>query len=153
MYGLFSGYFQDYVKTILAKYKTWVPLYLTTLIGFDGVTASERVTCYTPQVDADALIMGLHYSPSTQVAGVSVKITDSGSGYAWNVLQSVTGSTSPGTPITALAGIATEVMPVLPLVCPYFLGRQSKLQMDFTNGATPAPATASISFIGLKLLN
>jgi hypothetical protein len=60
MYGLFSGYFSDYVKAVLAKYKTWQPLYLTSLIGFDGTTASERVTCFTPQVDSDALIFGAH---------------------------------------------------------------------------------------------
>lgn len=152
MYGQFSSYFQDYIKTILAKYKTWLPLYLTTLIGFDGITASQRVTSYTPSVDSDALLFGGHVNFSN--SGVNVKITDSGSGYSWNVLQSAPGASTSGTPITALAGVQTEVMPILALTCPYFLGRQSKLQMDFVNGsASQAAATSSITWIGLKLID
>ncbi len=152
MYGQFSGYFQDYIKTILAKYKTWLPLYLTTLIGFDGATAGQRVTCYTPSVDSDALLFGGHANFSN--SGVNVKITDSGSGYAWNILQSAPGASTSGTPITALAGVQTEVMPILALTCPYFLSRQSKLQMDFVNGtASIAASTSSITWVGLKLID
>lgn len=151
MYGLYANFFADYVKGILSQYSSWIPLYLTTLIGFDGVTASQRVTCYTPAVDSDALLFGGHVNFSN--AGVGVKITDSGSGYSWNVLQSVTGATTSGTPITALAGVQTEVMPILALTCPYFLGRQSKLQMDFVNGsASIAASTSSITWVGLKLI-
>lgn len=150
MYGLFSGYFSDYVKAVLAKYKTWQPLYLTSLIGFDGSTASERVTCFTPQVDSDALIFGAHTNFSN--SQVNLRITDTGNGYAWNVLQAATGATTSGTPVTAIAGASTQVMPVLALVCPYFLSRQGKLQMDFTNSATSlSPSTASITWTGLKL--
>lgn len=152
MYGLFANYFQEYVKTLLAKYKTWMPLYLTTSIGFDGATAGQRVTCYTPSVDSDALLFGGHVNFSN--SGVNVKVTDSGSGYSWNVLQSSPGTTVSGTPITAMAGVQTEVMPVLALTCPYFLGRQSKLQMDWVNGtASISAATSSITWVGLKLID
>lgn len=150
-YGIFGAYFTEYVATILKKYKTWQPLYLTTLIGFDGSTASERVTCFTPQVDSDAIIFGAHTNFSN--AQVNVRITDTGSGYVWNILQAATGGTTSGTPVTALAGASTQVSPVLPMVCPYFLSRQSKLQMDFTNSATSvAAATSSITWVGIKLL-
>jgi len=152
MYGMFANYFQDYVSTILAKYKTWMPLYLTALLGFDGATASQRVTCFTPQVDSDALLFGAHTNFTNTT--VNCKITDSGSGYSWNVLQSAPGATTTGTPVTALSGQSTQVMPLLALVCPYFLGRQSKLQMDFINGAsTISPSTSSITWVGLKLIN
>lgn len=150
MYGVFSAYFADHVKTILANYKSWQPLYLTSLIGFDGVTANERVTTFTPQVDSDSLIFGAHVNFSN--TQVNLKITDTGNGYAWNVLQAATGATTSGTPVTAIAGATTQVMPVLALVCPYFLSRQGKLQMDFQNGSSSiSPATSTITWTGLKL--
>jgi hypothetical protein len=151
-YGIYGGYFSEYVATILKKYKTWQPLYLTTLIGFDGSTASERTTCFTPQVDSDAILFGGHTNFSN--AQVNLKISDTGSGYVWNVLQGATSATTSGTPVTAIAGASTQVMPILAMVCPYFLSRQSKLQMDFTNSATSvAGATSSITWVGIKLLN
>lgn len=150
MYGLFSGYFSDHVKTILSRYKSWQPLYLTSLIGFDGVTASERVTTFTPQVDSDSLLFGAHVNFSN--SQVNLRITDTGNGYAWNVLQAAIGGTTSGTPVTAIAGATTQVMPILALVCPYFLSRQGKLQMDFVNGTSSiTAATASITWTGLKL--
>lgn len=149
MYGFFSQYFEEHIRSILGKYKSWQPLYLTILIGFDGATASQRVTCFTPQVDSDALIFGAHTNFSN--SQVAVKITDTGTGYAWNVLQAATGATTTGTPVTALAGASTQVMPLLPLVCPYFLSRQGKLQMDFVNATTPVASTSSITWTGLKL--
>jgi len=152
MYSVFSAYFADHVKTILTKYKSWQPLYLTTLIGFDGATANERVTAFTPQVDSDALLFGAHVNFSN--TQVNVKITDTGNGYAWNVLQAATGASTSGTPVTAIAGATTQVMPVLALVCPYFLSRQGKLQLDFTNGSSSiSPSTSTITWTGLKLFS
>jgi hypothetical protein len=150
-YGIFGAYFAEYVATILKKYKTWQPLYLTTLIGFDGSTASERTTCFTPQVDSDAILFGANTNFSN--AQVNVRISDTGSGYVWNIIQAATGSTASGTPVSAVAGASSQVAPILPLVCPYFLSRQSKLQMEFTNSATSiSPSTSSISWVGIKLL-
>jgi len=151
MFGLFAPYFADYVKGILSKYSQFLPLELTTLIGFDGATASQRVTCFTPVVDSDAILFGAHTNFSN--SAVTVRITDSGSGFSWNILQSTPGTTLAGTPITAIAGVQTEVMPVLPLIVPYFLNRQSRLQMDFTNSAAAlAASTSSITWRALKLI-
>lgn len=147
---IYQNLFSEFVRTVLARYKSWQPLYLSTLIGFDGTTASQRVTCFTPQVDSDALIFSANVNFSNPQ--VSVKITDTATGYSWNVIQAATGSTTNGSSITAVAGSGSQVMPVLPLSCPFFLSRQSKLQMDFVNSATsPTASDATITWIGLKL--
>ena len=147
---IYQNLFSEYVRTILAKYKTNQPLYLSSLIGFDGTTASQRVTCFTPSIDADALIFSANVNFSNPQ--VQVKITDTASGYSWNVVQAATGSTVNGASITALAGSGSQVMPLLPLTCPFFLSKQSKLQMDFVNSATSLTASdATLTWVGIKL--
>lgn len=151
MYGNYSVYFNNYVQEILKRYKTYQPLYLTTLIGFTQ-TASERTTVFSPQVDSDAILFGGNVNFNNP--NVTVRITDTGSGYAWNVLQAAAGASTTGTPVTALFGVQTEAMPVLALTCPYFLGRQARLQMDFVNSATsPSASTATVTWVGIKLLS
>jgi hypothetical protein len=147
---IYQNLFSEYVRTILAKYKANQPLYLSSLIGFDGTTASQRVTCFTPSIDADALIFSANVNFSNPQ--VQVKITDTASGYSWNVVQAATGSTVNGSSITALAGSGSQVMPLLPLTCPFFLSKQSKLQMDFVNSATSLTASdATLTWVGIKL--
>jgi len=147
---IYQNLFSEYVRTILAKYKSNQPLYLSSLIGFDGTTASQRVTCFTPSIDADALIFSANVNFSNPQ--VQVKITDTASGYSWNVVQAATGSTVNGSSITALAGSGSQVMPLLPLTCPFFLSKQSKLQMDFVNSATSLTASdATLTWVGIKL--
>lgn len=147
---IYQNLFSEYVRTILAKYKTNQPLYLSSLIGFDGTTASQRVTCFTPSIDADALIFSANVNFSNPQ--VQVKITDTASGYSWNVVQAATGSTVNGSSITALAGSGSQVMPLLPLTCPFFLSKQSKLQMDFVNSATSLTGSdATLTWVGIKL--
>lgn len=147
---IYQNLFSEYVRTILAKYKTNQPLYLSSLIGFDGTTASQRVTCFTPSIDADALIFSANVNFSNPQ--VQVKITDTASGYSWNVIQAATGTTVNGSSITALAGSGSQVMPLLPLTCPFFLSKQSKLQMDFVNSATSLTGSdATLTWVGIKL--
>lgn len=143
MYGMtFAAYFQDFVKTIISQYRQYLPLKLTTSIGFDGSTASQRLTVFTPQIDADALLFGANVDFSN--TSVTVKITDTATGYVWNPVTA--------TPIVAIAGVTTQVSPILPVVCPFFLSRQSKLQMDFTNSASSLTTGGNITWDGLKLI-
>lgn len=144
----FGGYFQGYIDNILKQYVRHQPLLVSVAIGFPGL-ASEAVTVFTPQIDADALLFGVNVDFSN--ANVVLKITDTQSGYVWNALQSNAGTTIAGTPITAIAGIQTQVMPLLPLVCPFFLSRQSKLQFDFRNSAASPTTNGTITFVGIKL--
>lgn len=142
MHSAFAPYFSEYVKNILSKYKQFLPLQLTTPIGFDGATASQRLTVFTPQIDADALLFGANVDFSN--AFVTLRITDTATGYVWNPVNF--------TPIVAIAGIQTQVSPILPLIVPFFLSRQSKLQMDFVNSPSTLTANGNITWVGLKLL-
>lgn len=143
MYGMtFAAYFQEFVKAIISQYAKYLPLKLTTSIGFDGTTPSQRLTVFTPQIDADALLFGANVDFSN--TGVTVKITDTATGYVWNPVSA--------TPIVAIAGVTTQVSPILPLVCPFFLSRQSKLQLDFVNSASSMTTGGNITWDGLKLI-
>ena len=146
----FGGYFQKYVDGILSNYPRHQPLLVSIAIGFPGV-ASERVTVFTPQIDADALLFAANVDFSN--SNVSLRVTDTQSGDVWNALQSNSGTTISGTPIGAVAGIQTQVMPLLPLVCPFFLSRQSKLQLDFQNSASSMTTGGNITFTGIKLFS
>jgi len=132
----------DQARSILSRYVRHLPIYLTTAIGFDGATASQQRQVFTPSVDSDVLLFAANVDFSNAL--VTVRVTDTGTGYVWN-------PTTP-TPITAIAGIQTQVMPLLALVEPYLLTRQSKLQMDFTNSASSLTTNGNITWAGLKLL-
>jgi hypothetical protein len=143
MRGFIQDVFSDYIKGILAKYGNYKELDLTTPIGFPGLVAGERRTVFTPPIESDALLFGANVDFDN--AEVTVKITDASSGYVWNPQNF--------TPISAIAGIQTQVTPVLPLVCPFFLSRQSKLEFEFVNGTTTQVTGGNITYRGVKLLS
>lgn len=149
MFG-YSLLFQDYVNNLLKQYKQFKDHWLTTAIGFAGV-ASENSVVFTPPVDADFMIFGFNVDFSN--AGVLVTMVDTSTGYNFMTLQS-TGTTSlVGTPITAVAGLTTQVMPVLSLICPFWLSRQSKIQYNFRNSASAQTTGGNISAVGIKLFS
>lgn len=143
MTGIFAPYFQAYVTKIISQYKNFLELNLTTRIPFTGVASENLPSVFTPPVDADALLFGANVDFDSD--GVSLRVTDTASGYVWNP-QSLT-------PIGAMAGFSANVLPVLPLTCPFFLSRQSKLQMDFVNAASSPITGGAITWKGIKLLS
>lgn len=146
----YNNAFSDYIKKIIDKYRDLKPQYLPTAIGFTAV-ASQMITVFTPAVDADCLIFGFNVDFTN--LNVSVKIQDTSSGYIWNVLQPTAGQPIQGSPINSIAGISGQVKPVLPMICPFFLSRQSKLQYDFQNSAAAPTTGGIISAVALKLLS
>lgn len=145
-----SLFFYEYVQGILKKYAQFKPLWETSAIGFAGV-ASETATPQTPPVDADCLIFGFNVDFSN--TGVLVTIRDTSSGYEFMVLQNTGATQALGTPIVAVAGITTQVTPVLPLICPFWMGRQSRLQYNFRNSAAGPTTGGNITAVGIKLLS
>lgn len=137
-----NGYFSDFVKSILKNYRSYVELDLSAPIGFSGA-ASQRLTIYTPQIDSDALLFGAAVDFNNAL--VLIRVMDVSSGYQW--------SPQNDTPIGAIAGLGGQVMPVLDLTCPFFLSRNSKLQMDWTNSAAASTTGGNITWRGIKLLN
>lgn len=149
MFG-YSLLFQDYVEGILKKYAQYKSHWLTTAIGFAGV-ASENAIVYTPPVDADFMIFGFNVDFSN--TGVLVSLQDTSTGYEFMTLQSTGTTALVGTPIVAVAGITTQVMPVLSLICPFWLPRQSKIKYSFRNSASGQTTGGNISAVGVKLLS
>jgi len=141
MRGFIQDVFSDFVKGILSKYTRYLELDLSTPIGFPGTTASERRTVFTPPIDADALLFGGNVDFTN--SDVTVKITDTATGYVWNPQNF--------TPVHAIFGISSQVTPVLPLVCPFFLSRQSKLQMEFVNSAASLTTNGTATWKGIRL--
>ena len=145
-YSGIQAIFHDYVAGILSKYLAYKELVLPVSIGWDGATASERKTRFTPPVDQDALIFAGGSDFSNAFA--TVKITDTASGYVWTL-----GENNQNAPVNSIFGVSTQVMPLLPLVCPFFLARQSKLQMEFVNSATSLTTNGVVTWRGIKLLS
>lgn len=83
-------------------------------------------------------------------AGVLVRIKSVSPQYDWMADIS---PTQQDTPVNAIAGVFSQALPVLPLVQPFFLMKQGKIQMQFTNSAT-GPITGGLwTWRGLRLVN
>jgi hypothetical protein len=57
------------------------------------------------------------------------------------------------TPINAVAGIFSQASPILQLVQPFFLKKQSRLEMQFTNSPAAPTTGGLITARGLRLTN
>jgi hypothetical protein len=136
---MYAFQLSDYAKSIISSYHITRPVTLTTSIGFTGA-ASERVTVYTPKLDSPVLLLDVNVDFSN--SSVLVKITDSGSGYSWNAVN---------TPIQALAGTSGSYLPVLPLPIEYLLKEQTTLQMDFINSSLSPTTGGNITWRGIRL--
>lgn len=145
-----SLFFYDYVQGILKKYSQFKPLWEISAIGFAGV-ASENAVVSSPPVENDCLIFGFNVDFSN--AGVLVSIKDTSTGYDFMVLQSTNTTQALGAPIVAVAGVTTQVTPVLPMICPFWIGRQSRLQYTFRNSASGQTTGGNITAVGIRLLS
>jgi hypothetical protein len=139
-------YFTKYTYQILDRYRSHLEIVDSFAIGFTG-TASERLApVYTDVVDADVLWFAAHTNFSN--ANALVRIVSISPQYQWMANQQ---ATPQDTPITAIAGVTTQALPVLPLIQPFFLKAQGRLQHIFTNSATSATTGGIWTWRGLKL--
>lgn len=139
--------FNKYVERILDKYRTHLELVDTVPIGFDGVASRKPAPVFTNQVSADILLFGPYVDFTA--TDVLVRIQSRSPQYQWMANNN---NSPQDTPIGAIAGISTQVMPVLPLIAPFFLKANGQLQMQFTNSATSPVTGGSITWRGLKLV-
>lgn len=140
-------FFTKYVYRILDLYRTHLELVDTIAIGFAGTT-SEKSTVFTNEVSEDVLLFsaGIDFSN----AQVTVRIRSQSPQYDWMANDD---PIPIDTPVNSLAGVFSQVMPNLPLIQPYFLKKQGRLQMTFTNGATVATTGGNWTWRGLRLTN
>lgn len=137
-----------YVQRILDRYRTHLELIDSIPINFTG-TASERpAPCYTNPVDSDVLFFA--GSVNFTNVNVLVRIKSQSPQYEW--MTNNTG-TPQDTPVNAVFGLSTQNMPVLPLIMPFFVGANGKLQMQFTNAASSAVTGGIVTWRALKLVD
>jgi hypothetical protein len=128
---MFNIYFQALLEALLKKYNEHVPLLLEKDIPFTG-TASEQTTTVFDPVDYDVILVG--FSVNFSNSNVLARISDTAKQYFFSQNYC---------PITSLAGVSSQVSPVLVLPAPYLLDRQSRLQIEWQNSAASASASTS----------
>ncbi len=143
-------YYNPFTIKILEKYGNWLELPDPVPIGFTGVAAQRVAPVYTNEVDADSLIWGFNVDFLATQFDVQVWIRSVSPQYDW---VANTQATPQFVPIGAIAGINTQVMPVLPLIMPFFQKANGKLEFKFIN-STAVPITGGvITARRLKLVN
>lgn len=140
--------FNKYVERILDRYKTHLELIDTVPIGFDGVAGRKPAPVFTSQISADILLFAAFVDFTA--SDVLIRVQSRSPQYQWMANNN---SSPQDTPIGAVAGISTQVMPVLPLIQPFFLLSNGQLQMQFTNSTTAPVTGGSITWRGLKLVD
>ena len=139
-------YFNPFTVNILSKYQNWLELPDSVPIGFTGVASERPAAVYSNEVDADTLIFGFSVDFT---AAAQVWIRSISPQYEW---MANTQSVPQYTPIGAIAGVTTQVMPVLPLIMPFFLKPNGKLEMRFINAASGPVTGGVITLRRLKLV-
>ena len=139
-------FFNDFTLKILSKYENHLELIDSVPIGFTGVASEVPAPVYSSEVDADSLIFA--FGVNFTATGVLVRIRSISPQYEWMANNQ---NAQQDTPIGAIAGITSQVMPVLPLVMPFFLKANGKLEMRFTNDPSSPVTGGVITIRRLKL--
>lgn len=140
--------YSPYVQKILSRYRTHLELIDSIPIGFTGSASEKPAPCFTSAVDTDALYFAINVNFTN--ANVLIRIESISPNYQWMANEN---STPQDTPIGAIAGLSTQAMPVLPLIQPFFVKRQGRIKMQFTNSATSATTGGIITWRALKLVD
>ena len=135
-------FFNEYTLKILSKYENHLELIDSIPIGFTGVASQVVAPVYSNEVDADSLIFA--FGVDFDNSGVLVRIRSISPQYEWMANNQATPQL---TPIGAIAGNSAQVMPVLPLVMPFFLKATGRLEFRFVNAAA-SPVTGGVSRFG-----
>ncbi len=141
-------FFTKYVYRILDYYRTHLELIDTIPIGFTGVANERPASVFTNEVSEDVLYFAAAVDFSN--AAVLVRIRSLSPQYEWMADDA---STPQDTPVNAIAGVFSQTLPVLPLIQPFFVKKQGRLQMSFTNSAA-GPQTGGLwTWRALRLTN
>jgi|SRR5215470_5890915 len=145
-------FFTKYVYQILDRYMTHLELIDTIPIGFTGVASERPAPVFTNQISEDVLYFAAAIDFLNPA--VLIRIRSVSPQYEW---MSNDDPLPQDTPINAIAGFTSQVMPILPLVQPFFLKAQGRLQMSFTNSpanAVNAPVVGGLlTWRALRLTN
>lgn len=141
-------YFTPYVYRILSFYNTHMPIEDTVPIGFTGVASQRPAPVFTNEVSEDILLFSA--SVNFNNAEVLIRIRSTNPQYEWMADDS---PTPQDTPVNAIAGVFSQALPNLPLIQPFFVKRQGRLAMQFTNGVAVPVTGGLFTWRGLRLTN
>jgi hypothetical protein len=141
-------FFNKYTYKILDLYKTHLIFFDTIPIGFTGVASERPAPSSTNEVSEDVMYFGGELSFSN--AGVLVRIKAISPQYEWMVNDD---STPQDTPANAVFGVFSQSLPIIPWVSPFFIKKQGRLQLQWTNSAAAPTTGGFVTLHGLRLTN
>ena|SRR5437867_4197873 len=128
-------WFSKYVYQILDRYRTHLELIDTIPMGFTGQQGERPPPVFSNEISEDALYFAA--AVNFNLATPRVRIRSMSPQYEWMADDA---STPVDTPINAVAGVFSQALPVLPLIQPFFVKQQGRLQHQFTNAVAPETA-------------
>jgi hypothetical protein len=141
-------FFTKYIYKILDYYRTHLIFFDTIPIGFAGVANERPAPVFTNEVSEDVLYFGGELSFSN--AGVLVRIKAISPQYEWMVNDD---PAPQDTPANAVFGVFSQSLPIIPWVSPFFLKKQGRLQLQWTNSAAGPTTGGFVTLHGLRLTN
>ena len=141
--------FDKQTQAIMDLYGEHLISFDTIPIGFSGTT-SERATVYSHEVSDDSLWFAFGVDFASTATDVLVRVSSRSPQFDWMTNDD---STPQDTPIGAFAGFTAQVLPMLPIVKPFFLYANGRLAFTFTNSPTSAITGGNLTCALVKLLN
>ena len=149
-----SPEWSPYAEAIAETYEDQKPWYLTTTITAPAFALGNpqfRVITTRPY-QHDVLIMGMSAfaADTTGLNFLSIQIVHQETGIPW-----VSPSGIGFAPLLAFAGLNLNQTPILKLPEAFFLPKHSQLRLSWTQArdSAIAPVTATITFVGVQLMN
>ena len=141
-------FFTQYIYRILDFYRTHLVFYDTVPIGFTGVASERPAPSFTNEVSEDVLYFGGQMSFSNALA--LVRIRSISPQYEWMVNDD---ALPQDTPANAVFGVFSQALPIIPWVSPFFLKKNGRLQLQWTNSAAAPTTGGFVTLHGLRLTN
>jgi hypothetical protein len=139
------NFFNKYTYQILDRYQVHIVLEDTIQIGFTGAAFEKPPPVFTNDVSEDVLFFAA--SIDFLNPAVLVRIRSISPQYEW--MANNDPQQPQDTPVNAIAGYTSQVMPQIPLPAPFFLKAQGRLQLNFTNSGPAAPGVPAPIIGGL----
>jgi hypothetical protein len=144
-------FFTDYTYQILNRYRTHVVLDDTIPIGFTGVASQRVAPVFSNENSEDTLYFaaGVDFTTS-QALEALVRIRSVSPQYEWMANDD---PNPQDTPVGMIAGVIGTAMPLIQLVQPFFIAKQGRLQMQFTNAVATPITGGNWTWKALRLTN
>ena len=140
-------YYNKYTLGILDRYTTHTELIDSQPVAFTATADEKAPLVFTTEVNADTLYFAA--AINIENPDVLVRIKSVSPQYEW---MSNNNASPQDTPIGALFGTSNQVLPVLPLVMPFFVLANGRLQMQFTNSSSDPSGACVVTWRLLKLV-